>query len=236
MQMRSTSRVGAACAVLGVGLLFAGTFLHPMDADPNVPAAAFAEYAADTGWITSHLMQLAGVASMVVTLLLFADELESKSGAKAARIAAAGAIISLALAAALQAVDGIALKAMADAWVAAPAPQRDGIFQVAFAVRQIEIGLASMFSLSMGVTAIIFGLVLIRSSAYPKWFACLAIVGGLLTAAGGLAIAYTGFSGLSMAINMPANVLLLLWMLVLAVFMWRRASVADGSPEAPLKP
>ena len=206
-------------------MLFVGTYLHPMEADPNVPAAAFTEYAADALWVASHLMQLAGVASMVVALLLFADKLESRGGSKVARIAAAGAITSLALAAALQAVDGIALKAMANAWAAAPALQRDGIFHAAFAVRQLEIGLASMFSLSMGFTATVFGVALITDHAYPKWFACLAIIGGLPTAVGGIAIAYTGFSGLSMTITMPANILLLFWMLVLGGFMWRQGGV-----------
>ena len=228
MRMCSASRAGATCSILGVGLLLVGTYLHPMEADPNVPAAASAEYAADSLWVATHLLQLAGVASMVVALLLFADKLELRGGSKFARIAAAGAITSLALAAALQAVDGIALKAMANAWAAAPALQRDGIFHAAFAVRQLEIGLASMFSLSMGFTATVFGVALITDHAYPKWFACLAIIGGLPTGVGGIAIAYTGFSGLSMAITMPANILLLFWMLVLGGFMWREGGVVHG--------
>ena len=222
MQKASASRVGAICSILGVGLLVIGTYHHPMEADPNVPAAAFMEYAADTLWVASHLTQLVGVALMVVALLLFADNLKSRGGSKAAKIAAAGAITSLALAAALQAVDGIALKAMVDAWAAAPELQRDGVFPAVFAVRQLEIGLASMFSLSMGFTATMFGIALILEPAYPKWFGCLAIIGGLPTGGAGIAIAYTGFSELSMAINMPANILLLIWMLVLGGFMWRQ--------------
>ena len=220
--MASASRVGAICSILGVGLLVIGTYLHPMEADPNVPAAAFMEYAADTLWVASHLTQLAGVALMVVALLLFADNLKSRGGSTVAKIATAGAIISLALAYVLQAVDGIALKAMVDAWAAAPELHRDGIFPAVFAVRQLEIGLASMFSLSMGFTATMFGIALIAEPAYPKWFGWLAIVGGLPTGVAGIAIAYTGFSELSMAINMPANILLLFWMLVLSVFMWRQ--------------
>ena len=225
MQMASASRVGAICSILGVGLLVIGTYLHPMEADPNVPAAAFMEYAADTLWVASHLTQLVGVALMVVALLLFADNLKSRGGSKVAKIAATGAITSLALAAALQAVDGIALKAMVDAWAAAPELQRDGIFPAVFAVRQLEIGLASMFSISMGFTATMFGIALIAETAYPKWFGCLAIIGGLPTGGAGIAIAYTGFSELSMAINMPANSLLLIWMLVLGGFMWRQGGV-----------
>lgn len=223
--MGSASRVGATCSILGVGLLVIGTYLHPMEADPNVPAAAFAEYAADNLWVASHLTQLVGVAAMVVALLLFADNLESRGGSKVAKVAAAGAITSLALAAVLQAIDGIALKAMVNAWAAAPELQRDGIFYAVFAVRQLEIGLASMFSLSMGFTATMFGIALIGDHAYPKWFACLAIIGGLPTWGAGIAIAYTGFSGLSMAINMPANILLLFWMLLLGGFMWRQGGV-----------
>jgi hypothetical protein len=157
-----------------------------MEADPNVPAAAFAEYAADTLWVASHLTQLAGVASMVVALLLFADNLKSSGGTKASKIAAAGAITSLALAAALQAVDGIALKAMVDAWAAAPELQRDGIFHAVFAVRQLEIGLASMFSLSMGFTATMFGIALLAEPSYPKWFGWLAIIGGFMWRQGGV--------------------------------------------------
>ena len=66
-----------------------------------------------------------------------------------------------------------------------------------------------------------FGIALIAEPAYPKWFGGLAIIGGLPTGGAGIAIAYTGFSELSMAINMPANILMLIWMLVLGGFMWK---------------
>jgi hypothetical protein len=38
-------------------------------------------------------------------------------------------------------------------------------------------------------------------------------------------IAYTGFSGLEMAINMPANSLLFLWMIGLGIQVWRSPSL-----------
>src|SRR5439155_16789672 len=91
----------------------------------------------------SHLTQLAGVALMVAALLLLAQQLRMGSGTAWAGVAAGGAIASLVVAVALQAVDGIALKLMVDAWTAAPAAQKEGVFHAAFAVRQIEIGLAS---------------------------------------------------------------------------------------------
>lgn len=228
--MRNTNRSGAKCAIVGTALFLIGTYLHLMGAEANDTAAAFAEYAASRLWGLSHLLQLSGVVGIVAALLFLAEDLQARRGAGVARIAAVGAIASSALAAALQAVDGIALKRMVDAWAAAPAPRKDALFHAAFAVRQIEIGLASMLSLCLGLTATAFGVALRGDDPYPRWIAGLAVAGGAATMLGGLVIAYTGFSGLAMAINMPGN-LLLLWMLALGGFMWRRSKAGRGESE-----
>jgi uncharacterized membrane protein (DUF2068 family) len=196
-----------------------------MEADPNDAVAAFTEYAADQLWVASHLMQLLGVGLIVTALLLLAWQLERVSGTGFSRIAAGGAIASLALAAALQAVDGVALKVMVDAWALSPASQKDVAFHSAFAVRQVEIGLASMSSFVFGLTATIYGVTLLVDHTYPKWFGVFAIVGGVPMAVAGVVMAYTGFSGLAMTINMPASSLLLVWMLTLGVLMWRRGGI-----------
>src|SRR3977135_1075086 len=230
MASRSASRMGATCAIAGSVLLFIGTYLHPMEADPNQAIAAFAEYAADRLWVASHLTQLAGVALILAALLLLAQQLRAGSAAAWAVVGAGAANVSLAVAVALQAVDGIALKFMVDAWVAAPAAQKDGLFHAAFAVRQIEVGLASMTSLSMGLTAILEGEALLVAPTQPKWLGGLAMIGGVPTMIAGVVIAHTGFSGLAMAINMPANALLLAWMLILGACMWRGGGcVTDGT-------
>src|SRR6266404_2004386 len=75
MVSRSASQMGATCAFAGSVLLFIGTYLHPMGADPNQAIAAFAEYAADRLWIASHLTQLAGLTLIVAALLLLAQQL-----------------------------------------------------------------------------------------------------------------------------------------------------------------
>jgi len=156
----------------------------------------------------------------VAALLLLTRQLEAGRGAAWARLTAGGAVASLAVAAALQAVDGVALKVMVDAWAAARADQQAGAFQAAFAVRQIEVGLASMLSLALGLTATLSGAMLLVDRTYPRWLAGLAIAGGVPTVIAGVEIAHSGFSDLSMAINMPANSLLLAWMLLLGAYMW----------------
>ncbi len=139
---------GASIAAFGGALLlFGATILHPSGADPNDAVAAFREYADDQLWIASHLMQLLGIALIVCALIQLSRLLASGSARGLAWIGAAGATASLAVAAALQAVDGIALKAMVDAWAAAAEPDKTTLFYATYGVRQVEVGLASIMSL-----------------------------------------------------------------------------------------
>ncbi|MGH2372348.1 MAG: hypothetical protein ACRDIC_02565 [bacterium] len=137
-------KTGAIAAIAGALLLLVGTFLHPLGADPNDPVAAFTEYAADRFWVASHLMQLIGVILMVFALVVLSRVMSSGDDSLWPHIGVVGAGASLAVAAALQAVDGVALKVMVDSWAAAPAAEKDVLFYATFGVRQIEIGLAGI--------------------------------------------------------------------------------------------
>ena len=222
MQSEVTNTVGLIVAILGAGLLLIGTYLHPMSADPNVPAAAFTEYAADPHWVASHLLQLFGVVLLIAALVLFSRRLENGSAVAWTTIIRAGAGASLAMAAALQAVDGIALKVMVDSWAAAAEPEKLALFQAAFAVRQIEVGLASISSLLFGLTVLVYGIALLIDHRFPRWIGALAIASGVPTAISGIVMAYTGFSDLAMLTNMPASLLLILWVVALGIDGWQR--------------
>jgi hypothetical protein len=222
MPKLNVNKVNAITAIAGALLLLVGTFLHPMSADPNVPLAAFTEYAADPNWVASHLIQLFGIDFMVVALVLLSRRISGGSAEVLAILGQVGAVASLAVTATLQAVDGVALKAMVNAWSAATGREKEMIFYAAFGVRQIEIGLASMMSLLLGITVVIYGMALLIALGFPKWLGYLAIAGGIPTAIAGVVMAYTGFSELVMAINMPSSMLLLGWMVALGVYMWRK--------------
>ena len=222
------NRIGAVCAFAGCALLGVGTVMHPMGADPNNAVAAFTEYAADKNWIAGHLAQFAGFALLVAAMLVLAQQLRESAPAGLRQLAAGGAIASLALGAALQAVDGIALKAMVDVWAAAPAPEKEAAFHAAFAVRQLEIGLASLLSMVTGVTGGLFGALLRLDRRYPPWIGVVAVAGGIGFAVAGVAMAFTGFSPLVMSLQMPASLLLLTWIVAVAAIMWRQAEKAAG--------
>jgi hypothetical protein len=196
-----------------------------MNADPNVPLAAFAEYAASDHWVAIHLMQLIGVVLIAASLVLLSRKMADGPAAEWATLGAAGAIASVAIAAALQAVDGVALKVMVDSWAASPEPEKAMLFRAAFGVRQIEVGLASMTSLALGLTASIYGIGILIDGRFPRLLGTVAIVGGLPTAIAGIVIAHTGFSNQAMVVGMPSNSLLILWMIAMGIYGWKRPQV-----------
>ncbi len=228
MSEHNNYKICALAAIAGDLTLFVGTSLHPSNADPNDPLAAFTEYAADLSWITSHLMQLFGIILIVVALVFLSRLMSNGGGASWAYLGVLGAGASLSVAAVLQAVDGIALKVMVNSWAAASAADKEMLFLATFAVRQIEIGLASILGLLFGITVTIYGIALVSDRSFPKWLGWLAILGGIPIAVAGIVIAYTGFSDLAMTINLSASSLVLVWMIVVGVWMWRLASAKSS--------
>jgi hypothetical protein len=216
-------RFFSAATLLGVVTLIAGTALHPMGADPNDAAAAFAEYALDGHWVWSHLAQFVGVVLLALALIAFTLELEDGHSAPWGGISVALAVGLIAIAAALQAVDGVALKRVVDRWAAAAADKKAVVFEAAFAVRQIEIGLAAFLSLVTGLTIVAFGLTLYFNPKGSRRFAWAALANGLIFVASGVAQETTGFSSVSMMLSATGSLLLLVWMVALAVLTWRRS-------------
>ena len=221
------ARLGAVATVVGTVLFLTATLMHPMESEPNDAAAAFAEYAADSLWVWSHLAQFAGVAVLTIALVALAGTLEPGRPAAWGRVGLVGAAATLAAAAALQAVDGVALKIMVDRLAASSGDARPLAFEAAFAVRQIEVGLASLLSVLFGFTASVFGIATLLSSRYPVWLGLIGLLVGIGLVAAGAAEARTGFSGLGMTLSMLASFVLLIWFILLAVLMWRLAPRLD---------
>ena len=202
------SKVGGVAAILGVVALLIATLLHPLDAHPSDAPAAFTEYAADQFWVASHLGQLAGIMLISGGLISLSWRLRAGRAGVWAILGAGGAIASLTLTGVLQAVDGIALKVMVDRWAAAAPSAKPPRFEAAFAVRQIEIGLASMVNVFFGLTAVLYAAALLCRSARSKWLGWIGIIAGAATVASGIIQAHTGFSDIAMAAGMPSNLLL----------------------------
>jgi hypothetical protein len=199
-----------------------------MSADPNDPVAAFAEYAADAHWVATHLGQFLGIAVLAAALVALARVMQPGRPAAWARIGVAGTSASVATAAALQAVDGVALKLAVDRWSRATGDTRMRAFEAAFAVRQVEVGLASMLSTVFGLTIAVFGVAMLAGRRFPAWLGWVGLVGGFGSIAAGIAQAYTAFSALSMNVSLSASTALLVWAVGVGVFLWRLVPELPG--------
>jgi len=223
---RPPYRFVATIGLAGAALLTAGALLHPAHADPGSPAAAFAEYAdASRGlWVTGHLLQLGGVAGLVLVIVLLARAVDGTRGSAWAQVTAVSGTAGLATAAVLQAVDGIALKAVVDLWSGA-GEDRPALFAAALAVRQVEIGLDALVALLLAAAFLAFGIGLVTAPAGNQGLGALAVVAAGAAAVNGLALALSGFSAATMLATTVTGALTLGWTLLAAVWSWRRAAI-----------
>jgi len=219
-------RFVAALALLGAALLTVGTVLHPAHADPDSPAAAFAEYATvgRAMWVAAHLLQLGGVAGLVLVVVLLARVVNGTRGSAWARVGTVLGTADLATAAVLQAVDGVALKAVVDQWSDAT-EERSSLFAAALAVRQVEIGLDALFALLLAAAFLAFGIGLLTAPKGRGGLGVLAALAAGPAAVNAIALALSGFSAAAMLATTLSGVLALVWMLLTAVWSWRRAVI-----------
>jgi len=223
-------KVGGVAAFLGVATLLIATLQHPLGADPGDAPAAFAEYAADRFWVASHLGQLFGVVLIGGGFVSLSWRLRRGRAGVWAILGAVGVLACLSLAGVLQAVDGIALKVMVDRWSTAAPQSQSLIFETAFAVRQVEVGLASMLSVFLGLTAVLYGGALLSSGEGSNRLGWLGMVTGAATMTSAVIQAHTGFSSAAMAVSMPSSLLLLLWTALVGLFLLRSRSRPSGAP------
>jgi hypothetical protein len=201
-----------------------------MDQPGNTPenaAATFAEYAAYEPWVAAHLLEFLGFALVFGALVVVSWRLRIGRARGWALLGALGAGVSLSLAAAVQAVDGIALKVMVDRWADAPVESQGLLFEGAYAVRQIEGGLLALLFVVLGLTVFLYGIALVFDEGAPSWLGVLGIAASSLTVATGVIVAHAPFEGLTgvpgavvalLGVGMP---LLFLWFLLVALFLFQ---------------
>ena len=222
------ARLGSVAALVGAGVFFVSGLFHPSNSDPNVPVAAFTEYVTSSHWVGIHLAQFAGVALIALALVALEATFEPGRAAAWARIGLAGAVTSIAIYAANQGVDGVSNHVVDLRWAAATGDARMLAFEAAFAVRQIEVGLTSLFSLLLGSTLTVFGLAMLFSKRYPTWLGVIGMLGGLATVAIGLEQASNGFSDLALMAFMVVGPVDLIWAIATGILMWRLAPQLAG--------
>jgi hypothetical protein len=130
------------------------------------------------------------------------------------------------------AIDGFAFKALADAWAAAPAAERQIIVVAADAVVLAETAvLHAWVTFFLGVPFLLFGAAFVAGGQYPRWLGWLGAAGG----AGCLASGASGFLRASFVLPFPVFGTLVLAFTVLAGFYLLRAG-DNGVVAAAARP
>src|SRR5512134_1076559 len=173
--------------------------------------AIFTEYAASDAWEATHLAEFLLVLVALAGLLVLCRALRPEAPHLA--LLAGGAIIATgATWTVLQAVDGVALKQAVDAWVAASGTEKASRYADAETVRWTEWGLQSYFRVLLGLAFLLVGAAAVRSRLVPSWLGVLLAVGGLLSLAVGVSVAYAGLeSGFQDALGIAFQLVVLVF-------------------------
>jgi hypothetical protein len=207
------------------------TAFHPTGQEDNHPVI-FAKYASSKPWVAVHFGQFAGTLLILAGILVLYRVLELRSVVPVlAKFALGSAIVTAAMFAALQAVDGITLKQAVDAWANTSGPQKAIRFADAETVRWTEWGLNSYYKLMFGLTAVLFGAAIARTAIVYRWLGWVGMLGGLLFMAAGVVVGYDGLqSGFEDAAANAAQLLFAIFAVGVLVAGVRRKDLPAAAP------
>ena len=225
MPERALLRIGSVSAIVGAVLAVIVNVLHPRGAEFGDTRGHLQEIADSGIYVGDHLGILVAVLLMVGGLIALYRSISSGTAAALARLGFAAALVSAAFVSVEMALDGTAMKVVADAWASS---QDAALFQAAYVLEQVNIALFSILVLVFfGVTFILYGLAVALADVYPRWLGWVALVLGVAAAVLGLVQTYEGPSDLVTNILFPiVSILLTVWVLVMGILMWRKSAAA----------
>ena len=229
---RTYLRISAIVLFLGELLFGFAGYLHPAHEPANNHVAVFAEYARSTNWTLVHLGQFTGMLVIIAGLLVLFLALNVRSGMTRllAQGAAVSAVVTLALYGFLQAIDGVALKQVVDAWARAPEAEKAARFASAEAIRFLEWGGRSYQDFMFGITFVLFAIVIVSTARVPRLLGVLVGLTGIAYIAQGFVVGAEGFSDNNSLPTLVAYGVWLVWSIWLMVFALR----AKHSTEVPM--
>jgi len=209
-------RTAAALFVAGSALGVITAFLHPHTQAPNDHLKVFAEYAASHDWEGVHDLQYGAAALVAAGFVALYHALTTLRPATVLdRIALAAASVTAGLIGVNMAVDGIALRHAVSAWVAASPGERAERFAAAEAIRWLEWGANSLFLIQLGVTVVLFAVLLIRHARRLTAPTTAGLLAGTLLAINGYHVGGNGFTPTTLPLVATAL------FLIMALGAWR---------------
>ena len=228
-----TSLALSATLMLVGQLLYVVVTLFHTGGPANDHHAVFAGYARSAIWTTVHVAQFASMAILLGGLFVLFFALNAPSGTPgwAARLGAASTVVTFALSAVVQAVDGVALKQAVNAWVSAPDAEKAARLASAEAIRWLEWGMRSYENFTLGLALLLLATAVARTAGVPRPTAYLIGLSGLTYLGQGWLAGSGGFSTphtVAIVLTEVLNVTWIMWLIVVA----RRAAEESLRPTA----
>jgi hypothetical protein len=224
---RDTLRLAAMLVGVGLLLLVIAQVAHnTIDGkvgNGNNHVAEFTAIAAGSNWTAVHVAQFLATAMLTAGVLALFSALNISAGMQLliTRFGLGAAVVSLALAGAVYAVDGVALKQASDAWAHAPALQKPGLFAAAEGIRWLEWGTRSYNSYVFGLTLVLLGVVIVWTARLPQAIGYVIGAAGIAAMVLGWQTGAQGFAPSSAVWFYLFSVLFLVWTVWLLVLAWR---------------
>jgi hypothetical protein len=229
---RAVLRWGGMAAMIGAGLGFIFNLLHPRSEAAASRIVDHLHLVANSDiWLFDHFMLAWSLAFALVGLIAIGWSLTHPISASWARFALASGIIGIGVGLITLAVDGPAMKHVADRFLAT---HSDGATAAATAVAELSESLfiATIGSL-FGLTPVLFGVALLAGDEHPQQLGWLAVGSG----AGGLLIAsimyLAGFSSIMANVLFPIfATAFIVWSFIMGWRLWNVSVVATPAPAS----
>lgn len=220
-----TLRIGGVASIVGAACAAVGNLLHPVTPrdDPEGVARVIAD---SDAWTLIHVVIIVGIILMLFGLVAIRDSIQGGVAEALARFGVYAGTVGVTLGILTVALDGVGAKQLADQWAAASGPERAIALGLVSSNETTNFAIAGAFNYSFaGVPFILLGLAAALSGVYPAWLGWTAAAAGVGSVGAGLVQAFTGEpTTLSLVLTIIGPTVISLWILIMGVLLWRKAS------------
>jgi len=218
-------RMAGVAAVGAIVCYGPAQFLHPLP-DADVPTSFLEEITTTSYWIPIHLFSLTG---FLLGLVIFLGLYRSIQEVRARMFAVLGvvfAVIGTCFIVSWVAIDGIAMKRIAEDWLTAPPEEKAIAFRVANAMEDVIFAYFSIgWAVWFGLPTLFFGIAVALNEPRRAWLGWTGAAGGAAALVVGLIQVFTYRDFVVTDILIPiTGVLSSTWIIVMGILLWRRAS------------